>query len=116
MRTIAKIAQCATLLLTFTGAAFAAEPPKAAARQGGEEQELTFERFKCSQLTRLNDNEDPRTEVLVVWLHGYYTGVKGADKVRVLNRENFSSFLDAVMKQCRATPDQLVTRTIDGMK
>ncbi len=77
---------------------------------------LDFSTFKCSQVTRLVENEDPRLEVLAVWLHGYYTGVKGANKVRVLDKENFTAFLNDLTTTCKADPEKLVVPAVSRMK
>ncbi len=72
--------------------------------------------FTCSDHVRMTELQDGRSDVRIVWAHGYYSALNGVDEnsppIDVAELVTFSQRLD---KACRAEPDKLFLLAIKKM-
>jgi len=73
--------------------------------------------FTCADHIKMVELEDGRSDVRIVWAHGYYSALKGIDEnsppIDVGELVDFSQRLD---KACRAEPDKLFIVAIKELK
>jgi hypothetical protein len=95
--------------------------PLAMRSQSQDDDLLDIKSYGCSQHLDLVDLEDGRSDIVTVWAHGYYNGMRGVDEKSEagiwINVEDFSAqllkicqqdsgmlFISAVRETARALP------------
>jgi len=82
----------------------------------GTDGQIPVGTFTCSDHVRMTELQDGRSDVRIVWAHGYYSALSGVDEnsspIDVGELVTFSQRLDTA---CRAEPDKLFLIAIKEM-
>jgi hypothetical protein len=72
--------------------------------------------FTCSEHIKMTGLQDGRSDVRIVWAHGYYSALRGVDEnsppIDIAELVTFSQRLD---KACRAEPNKLFLVAVKEM-
>ena len=85
--------------------------------QVGIDGQIPVGSFTCSDHLKMVEEGDGRSDVRIVWAHGYYSALKGIDEnsppIDVGELVDFSHRLD---RECRAEPEKLFIVAVKELK
>jgi hypothetical protein len=69
---------------------------------------LDLKSYGCAQHLELVDIEDGRSDIVTVWGHGYYNGVRGVDESSEAEQWiSVEAFSEHLLKVCAGDPEKL---------
>lgn len=97
-----KVALCLAVLALLS-IPLAAKPP-----QQADNDPLDLKSYHCAEHLELVDLEDGRSDIVTVWAHGYYNGMRGMDeKSDPDNWITVEDLSEQILKVCREDPAKL---------
>jgi hypothetical protein len=104
------------LLFVLVGACLLVCPAAAQPQSPNDDESLDLKRYGCEQHLDLVDLEDGRAEIVTVWAHGFYHGMRGtnesSDTGMWMSVEDFS---EELLKTCKREPEKLFIAVVKEM-
>lgn len=81
---------------------------RAAAQSQNDNEPLDVKSYGCAQHLDLVDLEDGRAEIVTVWAHGYYHGMRGMNESSTTGMWlSVEAFSEQLIKTCKHDPEKL---------
>jgi HdeA/HdeB family len=82
--------------------------PVAAQSPQGDNDPLDLKSYRCAEHLDLVDLEDGRSDIVTVWAHGYYNGMRGVDEKSAADSWiSVEAFSEQLLKICQQDPEKL---------
>jgi hypothetical protein len=74
---------------------------------------LDLKSYGCSQHLELLETEDGRSDIVTVWAHGYYNGMRGVDEASETSGwVSVERFSEDLVRVCEVSPEKLFIRAL----
>jgi hypothetical protein len=72
--------------------------------------------YSCADHLRLTGERDGRSDVRIVWAHGYYSGLRGIDKSSpAITVQDFVEFSGLLAEACKENPKKLFVAAVKDL-
>jgi hypothetical protein len=97
-----------TGVLSLVGACILGAILAAQSQPQNDSEPLDLKSYGCAQHLDLVDLEDGRADIVTVWAHGYYNGMRGVDEDSATETWiSVEAFSEQLLKTCEREPDKL---------
>jgi hypothetical protein len=88
-------------------------PLAAQSHSPADNEPLDLKSYGCAQHLELVDLEDGRSDIVTVWAHGYYNGMRGVDeKSDPAAWTTVEEFSEQLINVCQRDPEMLFIRAV----
>ena len=105
-------------LLIFACAIWVVLPLSAQETDRDPDAKLEPNATDCRRYIEIVDAEDGRSEVVIVWAHGYYSAARGVDEQTItpITWKTVGEFAERLAQVCRKDPQKLFISAVKEMK